>query len=280
MRKLYTIALAFILVPVELNAQWTFQIKVPRPVSILTVVDSGNVKIRYVLNKLKDESGKSDDIHVLEIGKNTSKYYSCNAFEEDSMSINLKKQPILGGSTKFTRNITQANKYFWSEYYKDHAQNMLTEYAYMPGAMPNYQYSEKIPVQDWTLQDDTLTVHGYLCQKATCSFRGRNYIAWFCTDIPINNGPWKFGGLPGLILKVYDERNDYDFECINIENHKTKFLITSYDYRDYGKIKREKLLKLWEDIFDHYWQLTNSQIIATSGNGEFEKLPYNPIELK
>jgi len=44
--------------------------------------------------------------------------------------------------------------------------------------------------------DDTLTVAGYVCQKATCLFRGRDYTAWFSNDIPISNGPWKFGGFP------------------------------------------------------------------------------------
>ncbi|GHU72365.1 hypothetical protein FACS189413_15350 [Bacteroidia bacterium] len=197
-------------------------------------------------------------------------------FEEDSMSIDFVGKKISGGATKFHRNITLANKYFWSEYYKDYSKNILAEYAYMPMRIPDYQYSEEIPDISWEIYEDTLSIISYLCQKATCSFRGRNYTAWFCPDIPINNGPWKFGGLPGLILKIYDEQNDYVFECIDIKQYQNGFPITKYDYNSYGKITRTKLLKLWGDIFDHYDQLAG--VVRLSGNYTPEKLPYNPLE--
>lgn len=58
-----------------------------------------------------------------------------------------------------------------------------------------------------------------------CYFRGRSYVAWFTMDIPIENGPWKFAGLPGLILKVYDDKKLYDFECVKIEKNKISFPI-------------------------------------------------------
>lgn len=61
--------------------------------------------------------------------------------------------------------------------------------------------------------------------KATCTFRGREYTAWFCVDIPISNGPWKFGGLPGLILKVYDKDHLFVFESIEIEKKRNFQLI-------------------------------------------------------
>lgn len=62
----------------------------------------------------------------------------------------------------------------------------------------------------------------YTCVKATAKFRGRTYEAWFASDIPIFNGPWKFGGLPGLILSLTDSKNEYHFECIGIENLKNR----------------------------------------------------------
>lgn len=55
------------------------------------------------------------------------------------------------------------------------------------------------------------------CRKATGYFRGRNYIAWFCSDIPIPYGPWKLGGLPGLIIKAYDSKGEISFECLGYE---------------------------------------------------------------
>jgi GLPGLI family protein len=58
---------------------------------------------------------------------------------------------------------------------------------------------------DWELHDETKSIANFLCQKATTHFRGRIYTAWFAQDIPVKFGPWKFHGLPGLILEVYDE---------------------------------------------------------------------------
>lgn len=57
---------------------------------------------------------------------------------------------------------------------------------------------------DWKLTDETKTIQNFKCTKATVDFRGRQYIVWFTTDIPVSFGPWKFHGLPGLILEVHD----------------------------------------------------------------------------
>lgn len=56
----------------------------------------------------------------------------------------------------------------------------------------------------WNLMQDTTIINSVFCRKAVCTWRGRNYIAWYAPSIPISNGPWKFGGLPGLIMEVYD----------------------------------------------------------------------------
>ncbi len=59
----------------------------------------------------------------------------------------------------------------------------------------------------WVLQKETKKIGNFSCQKATTTFRGRNYIAWFAKEIPVPFGPWKFKNLPGLILEIYDTEN-------------------------------------------------------------------------
>lgn len=78
------------------------------------------------------------------------------------------------------------------------------------------QVNETIPPQDWEITGDTLTVLNYLCQKAETTFRGRSYNAWFTLDIPVNDGPWKLYGLPGMILKAEDSQGIFKFEAIGI----------------------------------------------------------------
>ncbi|MDL2257347.1 GLPGLI family protein, partial [Bacteroidales bacterium OttesenSCG-928-I14] len=81
----------------------------------------------------------------------------------------------------------------------------------------NYIYEEELPIFNWVIFNETQSILSYDCQKATTSFRGRDYIAWFAPAIPISNGPWKFGGLPGLILKLCDTKEEFVFECNGLE---------------------------------------------------------------
>lgn len=62
----------------------------------------------------------------------------------------------------------------------------------------------------WTIMDDYKTILGYKCQKATLDYRGRNYTAYFATEIPFNAGPWKFSGLPGTILEIKEENDVFN----------------------------------------------------------------------
>lgn len=63
---------------------------------------------------------------------------------------------------------------------------------------------ESLPENNWEIHNDTKEIGNFQCQKATTTFRGRSYVAWFAKDIPVPYGPWKFQGLGGLILEIYD----------------------------------------------------------------------------
>ncbi|PHS02604.1 MAG: GLPGLI family protein [Leeuwenhoekiella sp.] len=69
----------------------------------------------------------------------------------------------------------------------------------------------------WELSKENKTIGDYVVQKATASFRGRNYTAWFTTKIPLPYGPWKLSGLPGLILEAYDTNKEVYWYFKNIE---------------------------------------------------------------
>jgi len=65
--------------------------------------------------------------------------------------------------------------------------------------------TEKRSEIKWDITENVRMIKNYTCLKATAEFRGRNYTAWFTPDLPIAEGPWKFKGLPGLVMDIYDE---------------------------------------------------------------------------
>lgn len=69
----------------------------------------------------------------------------------------------------------------------------------------------------WKLIQETKRVGKFTCQKASTTFRGRTYTAWYAKEIPLPYGPWKFHGLPGLILEVSDEKGEVKFVSTRIE---------------------------------------------------------------
>jgi GLPGLI family protein len=275
----------------ELHSQ--VHISSPRDVSNLSIVDSGSMRVLYALNAidLKDHT-TYDDLQILEIGEKISKYYSFFIFNSDSLVTDFGLKKPNSGSIPNRMGVRGKDvwwsEYYYSEYFKNLEKHTFTEYTRMPYALEKMKLYcvENIPQFNWSIHPDTLSIMTYLCQKATCHFRGRDYIAWFALDIPISNGPWKFGGLPGLILKVYDENGIYQFECIKIENHKRKYPIKTYNYGNYKEIEKKKLLKFQKEIHENYHKvagLTTGDFI----NGKFvpnnksrPKIKYEPLELE
>lgn len=74
-----------------------------------------------------------------------------------------------------------------------------------------YHVETKLPRISWSVQSETKKIGNYTCQKASGEFGGRNYEAWFTTEIPYRDGPWKLSGLPGLILEARDTAGEIAF---------------------------------------------------------------------
>ncbi|WP_153397123.1 GLPGLI family protein [Chryseobacterium vaccae] len=74
-------------------------------------------------------------------------------------------------------------------------------------------YQEDRPVK-WEITNIVEKQNGYSAQKAIVNFGGRTWTAWFTKDIAISDGPYKFSGLPGLIVKLEDDKGDYKFDLV------------------------------------------------------------------
>jgi len=115
-----------------------------------------------------------------------------------------------------------------------------------------YIISENVPKINWELDNEiTKEIDRYTCYKATAYFRGRNYIAWYSLEYPIQMGPWKFNGLPGLIMEIYDDSNRYYWGVTHIKFTKNE-VIFPIEKNLYEKIDLRKYVELrYNTIMDY-----------------------------
>lgn len=134
---------------------------------------------------------------------------------------------------------------------------------YDMNGVEKYCYEEEIPHIDWDLAEDTKTILGYECQKATGNLHGRKWEVWFTPEVPVMNGPWKFSGLPGLILEATDDSGLYNFTATGIQQT-GRLIIPMYSADDYEKISRTEFLKAQRQFTDNPLGTLNTQL-STSG---------------
>ena len=249
----------------------------------MEIVDMGYLRISYAFNADNiNDINTYIDLQCLEIGNKLSKYYSSFIATSDSLCYNWRKEHPHAQNVPRWIGDSGKRKNRWSEYQYSEifkTDKDLTVYSRMPMYLNNYDcwHKEEYPLQQWEISSDTLSVCGYLCQRALCRFRGRDFVAWFTPDIPVNNGPWKFGGLPGLILKISDKDKIYVFECIGIEHFKIP--IKKNDYSKYKIVERRKLLELQQKINENYPKMIRARDPKTKQPVSCFT-PYEPLELE
>ena len=255
----------------------------------MNVVDTTRIRVWYAFNadNVKDVNTYIDQ-QRLDIGKRVIKYYSDFLFRSDSLIGSWAKSHP--GSRTAPRFLGSGGKKpdRWSEYeYSDLfiSGGKLTEYATMPQSLGKYNayYTETYPLQQWKMGAETQTILGHRCQKATCHWRGRDFVAWFAPDIPVKAGPWKFGGLPGLILKLQDTAGVYRFEAVQISSK--PYPIYKYDFKTYRASTREKVWKMqktfnenWFKAADYHKASVDAAGNVVMGEAVSKFTPYEPLE--
>lgn len=163
------------------------------------------VVYQYVINTLdEDKKPVSDTMKiVLQIGDETWKWFSYERFmaQKDS-NFNpydgIYLETLMHAQTIFTDNVN--GKIIGREAIGSNC----------------FETEEEKTYQDWTLKNETEKVLDYDCLKAICNFRGKKWKVAYSEDVPVSAGPWKLGGLPGLIMKAEDEDGIHSFEAVEI----------------------------------------------------------------
>ena len=145
----------------------------------------------------------------------------------------------------------------------DRNDNLIREFV--RGFMSNefYYVIELAPQINWTISEEQRRIDQYDCTKATCCFRGRNYIAWFTTSIQTSFGPLKLHGLPGLIVELTDEKKEIMIQAriVKKEEHLVKndpLDVKTITHSEYKKLSADGIKKVEEIV---------NQIVSKSGRG-------------
>jgi len=223
-------------------------IMITKIVSSLTfaqeVLDKAQYKFQYEYSYHFDTLNKNDvrnDLIILQVGQTVSKSYSYHTFRSDSLRATPDGGRVFQESFfKVTREqmargerpIPPFAKRMRTRVYKNYPQGQMTVTDAIDANY--YKYIDKLHSQTWQITDSTKTILDYPCQMAVSDFRGRRWIAWFAHDIPISDGPWKFSGLPGLIMEVYDSEKHFHFTLVGIEQVDNEPIVFSPVVLSYG----------------------------------------------
>ena len=174
--------------------------------------DTALLYIHYKFSHTRDTSNRANPYKedmVLAVGKNAGVYRS---YTRQLELARTKKeiQQQAGAEVRINIHFTGST----SEYFQYPNARKLVRKESLFG---NFLVSEVLPVINWQITDDTATRGEFHCQKAVGHFKGRDYTAWFCPDLPLHIGPWELNGLPGVIVEAYDERKEVQFLFDGVE---------------------------------------------------------------
>lgn len=225
----------------------------------------------YVSNPKKREKTKSSLV-LLQIGQNWSKFVDFNTLKKDSIEEKFSYYKNLG-AVELNKLLTiRAKIGFKKNIFRDLKNNSLTIQSKI--YKKNYEYKEKKNILNWQLVKLNKTILNYKAKKATVNYGGRKWIAWYTEEIPINLGPYVFGNLPGLILELYDDKKNFHFMAIGVDNEQKEI---------YKSIKKNTIETSKENFFKaerNFYEKPENFITGTiRGGANFKKIPYNPIEI-
>lgn len=176
------------------------------------------IKVQYKFIHVRDTTQRDKpytETMMLLAGKEASVYTS---FDRVSQRVDLDLKSLENRKNGVFFSSTAGQKPTSSEFfYLFPTDHKFISYEQMH---VNYLVEGEIEQLNWKILKDTLSFSGIHAQKATATYKGRNWIAWFAPELPFTSGPWKLNGLPGLIVEAYDDKKEVQFKFAGLEKVK------------------------------------------------------------
>ncbi len=154
--------------------------------------------------------------------------------------------------------------------------NEMTVYD-KAGSLEQGYYTEPIGEIQWEIGDSTKNVLGYECTIATADYHGRHWTAWFTPEIPLQEGPWKLTGLPGLILEAEESTGQHSFVATGLEASNQE-IYPIYPYRQYDKMSRMEMLRQYRNYLDHSSSINSAAIGINLGKDHIKNEEESKID--
>lgn len=260
----------------------TAQITVVQPIDLEAgePCDTMRYVVYYDLAFVKDTTDAADkpinEMTRLEVGDRVQYFYSNKSFQADSANAIVMKN---GGN--YYNGDGQIQWRLYKNYPAEGKTSLLEKFG-----MDRFVCTEDYAAPAWQpVADSSAVILGYQCSMAVATYKGRTWYAWYAEDIPLDVGPWKLGGLPGLILRAYDAQKHYDFTAAGIVNADPQALIY-YKGGKYEPVNRKTLNGIYRRYYaDPAGYITNNPKITVRYQDKFgndipspKNEPYNPIE--
>lgn len=188
-------------------------IKIVSVILVLLVTQSISAQYNYDVSykgvfkpNKNDKSYVEEDVFLLSIRGNNSIYYSPKYQYMMSNQADAAKKNI---------DISRIS----SNYIITKEADKVTHHQAMLSSFMNYEDTE---LPKWKILKERKEIDSMKCQKAITHFRGRDYTAWFSEEIFIPEGPYKFKGLPGLIVELSSEDGDYHYSLVELKKNDQK----------------------------------------------------------
>ena len=207
-----------------------------------------NQRFQYEYRQVPDSTQVADiqtEIMDLEVTSKGSTFFSREKFQQDSIQLKDFERQIQTTGAMNVKTTVGGKKLYTDVIHKTYPDYLVLQDTSFGGKYFLVTDNRKM---DWKVEPEKQKIGNYETQKATTYFGGRKWTAWFTNDITIQDGPYKFHGLPGLIVKIEDANKTHVFELKGVKkisaatdfNTKPKVTEISYDqyqksYKDYRK---------------------------------------------
>lgn len=222
-------------------------------------------RFTYEYTFVKDSTNKADikkETMLLDIKNKGSKYYSYDVSVTDSiMNAELEKQGSTTNIMAFAKPNSNYKGVIRSKVTKEYPDYKTYLHTSLSSDFYIVEESGK-PV--WKIHLQKEKIGNYTAQKATTSYLGRQWTAWFCTDLPFQDGPYKFYGLPGLIVKLEDKNKGHVITLIGNKTMKEPVNQNTADGPNEIAVNNDQFNKLWQEYVQDPNKITR-QKIASSG---------------